>query len=120
MNGIGWVDGAYTTKRGSVNGNHFFTIAWKSTREDPNWVLSCSLPVLEGRRWKDDDQNVLREQAQTVLDDWLKRMFGIRPAGDEDPAFRAWYERADIGPDLEWCAVEGFMAGWRARAGETS
>jgi hypothetical protein len=65
---------------------------------------------------------VLREQAAKILEGWLRQVFGIKPASQEDEAFRAWYadDATDIGPDLEWCAVEGFSAGWNARGGEKS
>ena len=119
MKEIDWKDSQYATRHGSVSGLQLFTISWKSTREDPNWVMSCSLPGLEGERWRDDHETVLIAKAREVLADWLRRVFGILPADSEDAAFRAWYGRTDIGPDLDWCAVEGFEAGWQARAGET-
>jgi hypothetical protein len=115
VNGIVWSEGHHTTRNGRVGPLYLFVIAWKSTRDDPNWVMSCALPGVEGERWKDDDENVLRERAQKVLDDWLHRVFGIRPDGEEDAAFRFWYERADIGHDLKWLAEDAFEAGWLAR-----
>lgn len=120
MTPIDWKDAPYNTKYGSVRGLQLFAVTWKSRREDPNWLMRCELPGHAGREWKDDDIEALKTQAAKVLEGWLRQVFGIQPADQEDTAFRAWYEHdaTDIGPDLEWCAVEGFEAGWRARAGE--
>ena len=80
MNQIEWREGRYAANSGHVGKLHLFTVAWKSVSTDPNWVMSCMLPGLEGQRWKDDNENVLRELAVQVLADWLQRVFGIRPA----------------------------------------
>lgn len=120
MNTIEWKNAPYNTKYGSVGGLQLFAITWHSRSEDPNWLMRCELPGHAGQQWKDDDNEVLQALAAELLADWLRRVFGVLPADQEDTAFRAWYEHdaTDIGPDLEWCAVEGFEAGWRARAGE--
>jgi hypothetical protein len=124
VNKIKWQDAPYNTKYGLVGGQagglQLFAITWKSRREDPDWLMRCELPGYVGREWKDGDIEALKDAAESTLALWLAKVGGIRPADQEDAAFRAWYERADIGPDLEWCAVEGFLAGWNARGGETS
>ncbi len=120
MTRIEWQDGQYNTKYGVVDGLRLFSITWKSRSEDPNWLMRCDLPGYDGREWKNNDDRMLKGAAESTLALWLAKVGGIRPSDHEDAAFRAWYESADIGPDLEWCAAEGFTAGWRARGGETS
>lgn len=121
MNGITWKDSRYATRYGLVSGLQFFTISWKSTRDDPNWVMSSALPGQEGVRWKDNDETVLRALAQTILDDWLRQVFGIRPNDPAyaDPAFEHYAEVAELGHDIRPLMHEAFDAGWLARAGET-
>jgi hypothetical protein len=114
VNTIEWRRGEYSTYHGYVGPLHAFSYSWKSRREDPNWVMQCTLPGLESRRWADDDPEVLQKQAAEVLATWLRQVFGIRPPEDEEAAFRAWYDSADIGHDLKWLAEDAFEAGWLA------
>lgn len=130
---IVWSEGHHTTCNGRVGPLYLFTISWKSTREDPNWVMSCALPGLEGERWKDDDENVLRERAAGVLAHWLRRVFGILPERHADESFDAWL--TGDGPltpvydpnaptelktkgEVVVHLAEAFTAGWHLRAGE--
>lgn len=118
---IDWTEGHHTSRNGRVGPLYLFVISWRSARDDPNWVMRCALPGLEGKRWKDDDENVLRGQAVKVLQDWLQQVFGIRPSGETfvDPAFEHYAEVAELGHDIRPLMHEAFDAGWLARAGET-
>jgi hypothetical protein len=120
VNKIVWSTGRHTSRIGQVGSLPLFVISWRSVREDPNWVMSCSLPGLEGKRWKDDDENALGERATGVLEDWLRQVFGILPARAEcaSPAFEAYAERYQIGHDIRPLSHEAFDAGWLARGSQ--
>ena len=121
MTTLNWREGQYTSSHGYAGPLHVFTISWKTLREDPNWIMACSLPGLEGKRWKHDDREALRERAGRILADWLQQVFGIRPNDPEyaDPAFEFYADVAELGHDIRPLMHEAFDAGWLARAGET-
>jgi hypothetical protein len=120
VNKIKWQDGPHTSRYGRVGPLSVFVISWRSTRSDPNWVMQCSLPGLEGERWKNDDEAELHKQAANVLDEWLLKVFGILPAraAYADRAFEAYAERAEIGDYQRPLSREAFDAGFLARANQ--
>ena len=120
MNTIVWKDAPYNTKYGLVGGLQLFAVTWKSRREDPSWLMRCELPGLLGQEWKDDDIEALKTKAAEVLEDWLRRVFGVLPGRAEcaDPAFDAYAERCQIGHDMRPLSHEAFDAGWLARGSQ--
>jgi hypothetical protein len=71
---ITWDKGPYNCYRGLAGGVELFSISWRTCRSDPNWIMVCKLPGLMHKSWKDDDENVLREEAEKALADWLERV----------------------------------------------
>lgn len=69
-----WEDGAYNSCTGLAGGFRLFSITWKSRRADPNWLMRCDLPGLAGREWKNDEQDVLKAEAEDLLAAWLRRV----------------------------------------------
>lgn len=70
MKRLTWTPGQYTSHQGHAGRFHLFTIAWKSRREDPDWIMRSYLPQVSGE-WKDNDKGVLEAKAEEILDRWL-------------------------------------------------
>lgn len=69
-----WTDG-HPTFTGSAGAIQLFRCTWDPRKSHPGrpWVMSCSLPGYEDRRWRGQDPADLREQAVTAWAEWLAR-----------------------------------------------
>lgn len=72
---VEWEQGEYqwSGRRGGVT---LFYIAWKVSSGDPEWVMTCLLPGLNGRArsWKNDDQEFLKDLSGKLLAGWMKKI----------------------------------------------
>lgn len=129
MSGTGkrltWHEPRADAGQGRAGSIRLFHYTWDDSKRHPGqpYVMRTDLPGYEGGTWRSGDPGSLKETAEEIFAAWLKAVGVLAETADGeaalDAAFRTWYaaDETDIGPDLEWCAVEGFEAGWRARGG---
>ena len=70
---ITWKAGPYGGFVGQAGGVTLFTLNWRTVATKPEWNMRCKLPGYDGsaRVWENDDRDVLKAKALTLLARWL-------------------------------------------------
>lgn len=107
---------------GSVGGIDLFQYTWDAQKAHPDqpWAMWSALPGHAGKRWRGKDEAALRELAPRVLDRWLAKAQGLGTHEAEaaacEGALALWLDNEPGPDDPRRAAIEGFVAGWQARA----
>ncbi len=77
---IHWIKNKYGDYIGGVNRQGgLFSITWHTKRDDPNWLLRTTLPSMGHLRAKDDDENMLKLEAEAWLADFVASLGAAFP-----------------------------------------
>ncbi|MEV8634351.1 hypothetical protein AB0395_22115 [Streptosporangium sp. NPDC051023] len=81
---ITWKDSKYGGRDGYVGRHQFFSIAWKTRRDDPNYTLTSTLDGYRRLAEKNDDANVLKGEAEKVFEAFVAELGAVFPPTERD------------------------------------
>jgi hypothetical protein len=102
-----WQPGNYSGYRATVNGSEVASLAWKSRKTDPNYVIGTPLPVYIPNSMRgDDDRLKAQRMAEDLITTWLDSI------GAQWKPAELTELPGDITGELEVLAGEAEHGGW--------